>query len=148
HPFIAPFLGAADLGDTVVIVSPFMRNGNLLRYLARHPSANRHLLVLEVADAVRYLHASLGIVHGDLKCENVLVSDDGDALLTDFGLSTVIDKSDSDATTRTCIRQSCTVRFAAPELLKDDARSASSRRIRSKTPATDVYAFGMLVLQV
>ncbi|EJD47437.1 kinase-like protein, partial [Auricularia subglabra TFB-10046 SS5] len=148
HPFIVPFFGAADLGDQLVIVSLFMRNGNLLQYLAHHPSPDRHLLVLQVADAVCYLHAFLGIVHGDLKCENVLVSDDGDALLTDFGLSTVIDKSDSDATTKTCIRQSLTVRFAAPELLKDNARSPSSRHIRSKTPESDVYAFGMLALQV
>ncbi|EJD36222.1 hypothetical protein AURDEDRAFT_174749 [Auricularia subglabra TFB-10046 SS5] len=44
HPFIVPFFGAADLGEQLVVISPFMRNGNLLQYLAHDPSADRHLL--------------------------------------------------------------------------------------------------------
>ncbi|EJD47448.1 kinase-like protein, partial [Auricularia subglabra TFB-10046 SS5] len=94
-----------------------------------------------------YLHTFPRVVHGDLKCENVLVSEDGKALLTDFGLSTTIDKLVSDTTTRTEIRHWNTLRFAAPELLFDAARSTSGR-LRSKTPETDVYAFGMLAVQV
>ncbi|EJD47441.1 kinase-like protein, partial [Auricularia subglabra TFB-10046 SS5] len=147
HPFIVQFFGAADLGDQVVIVLPFMRHGNLVQYLRNNPLADRHFLLLQVADAVCYLHESLGIVHGDLKCENVLVSDEGYALLTDFGLSTFIDKPESEATTMTDVRGWNTLRFAAPELLDDSARSATNR-IRSKTPESDVYAFGMLILQV
>ncbi|EJD35782.1 kinase-like protein, partial [Auricularia subglabra TFB-10046 SS5] len=103
--------------------------------------------LLQVSDAVGYLHESLRIVHGDLKCENVLVSDDGHALLTDFGLSTFIDKPESENTTNTLIREFNTLRFAAPEILRGAARSASGR-IRSKTQESDVYAFGMLILQV
>ncbi|EJD47446.1 kinase-like protein, partial [Auricularia subglabra TFB-10046 SS5] len=129
------------------IISPFMRNGNLLQYIRTNPLADRHSLVLQVADAVCYLHTSLRIVHGDLKGENILISDNGHALLTDFGLSTSIDKPDTEATTRTGTREWNTLRFAAPELLLDNARSASNR-VRSKTPESDVYAFGMLLLQV
>ncbi|EJD36212.1 kinase-like protein, partial [Auricularia subglabra TFB-10046 SS5] len=104
HPFIVPFFGSADLGDRLVIVLPFMRNGNLVHYLRNNPLADRHFLLLQVADAVRYLHESLRIVHGDLKCENVLVSDEGHAPLTDFGLSTFIDKPASEATMKTDVR--------------------------------------------
>ncbi|EJD47425.1 kinase-like protein, partial [Auricularia subglabra TFB-10046 SS5] len=77
---------------------------------------------------------------------NVLVSADGRALLTDFGLSTLIDKLEFEETTASGIRAFTTIRFAAPELLNDKAQSAAGRK-RSKTPASDVYAFAMLVIQ-
>lgn len=76
--------------------------------------------------------------------QNVLVSDDENALLADFGLATTIDKTEADATTMTSIRQCSTLRFCAPELLLP----RPTARPRSKTKETDVYAFGMLVLQV
>ncbi|EJD40289.1 kinase-like protein, partial [Auricularia subglabra TFB-10046 SS5] len=101
--------------------------------------------VLQVAEAVNYLHTVLGLVHGDLKCANVLISDSLDALLGDFGLSTFVEKSESDPTTATGIRDMHTARFAAPELLlgTDDP----TMRPRSKTRESDVYAFGMLILE-
>lgn len=83
--------------------------------------------------------------------ENVLVSDDGMAMLADFGLSTAMDKAASDATTTVNIRNQSTVPFCAPELLLDQAAAvdaAGQTRRRSKTSETDIYAFGMLILQV
>lgn len=81
----------------------------------------------------------------------MLVSDEGNALLADFGLSTAIAKAASDVTTVTAIRMLWTARFSAPELLAGDTRGsdeAGQTRHRSKTPATDIYAFGMLMIQV
>ncbi|KAG9041987.1 hypothetical protein FS837_011503, partial [Tulasnella sp. UAMH 9824] len=54
----------------------------------RHPSQHdrRELELLETADAVAYLH-SKGIVHGDIKARNILVSESRHALLCDFGLA-------------------------------------------------------------
>lgn len=146
HQHILPLLGWVKLNDLFVIVTPWQPNGNLFRYLVHHPFANRQMLLFQIADAVTYLHTDAGLVHGDLKCENVLGSADGKALLTDFGLSTFIEKLASDATTRTDIREWHTLRFLAPELLFGDSL-AGSGRVRSKTPASDVYAFGMLMLQ-
>ncbi|EJD47429.1 kinase-like protein [Auricularia subglabra TFB-10046 SS5] len=149
HERIVPFLGTAEVANAVIIVTPFMKNGNLLAFLLEHPSSTRTLRpqLVQVADAVNYLHTEAELVHGDLKCENVLVSDDGRALLADFGLSTLVEKADADETTRSGFRAWGTLPFAAPELLLDQATSNSGRR-RSKTPASDVYAFGMLMLQV
>ncbi|KZV95792.1 kinase-like protein [Exidia glandulosa HHB12029] len=179
HDNILPFLGTSTYGGHTIIVSYYMQNGNLRDYLGRHPTANRLALVLQVAQAVRFLHDEAGHVHGDLKCHNVLVSDEGTALLADFGLSTTIQKAESEATTATGIRQRNSLRFTAPELFLGEGdndpellsvptvahgevvleRSVSARedgeetppcqkRRRSKTPATDVFAFGMLVLEV
>lgn len=146
HRFILPFLGTVMGNTYTVIVSPYMENGDLLEYLKAHPDANRRILIMQVAEAVDYLHTRARLVHGDLKCQNVLVSRDGHAQLADFGLSTIVDKSMSTETTALGIRHSYTLQFAAPELLSDEAKSPSGKT-RSKTPPTDVFAFGRLMLQ-
>ncbi|KZV97043.1 kinase-like protein [Exidia glandulosa HHB12029] len=157
HRHILTFMGTASWGYNTILVAPYMKNGNLSKYLEAHPHADRATLILQVGDAVRFLHddARPGRVHGDLKCENVLVSDSGNAFLADFGLTTTRDKTENDPTTVTEIRQHHTLRFAAPELLMDSAEDGTlspltagpTRRPRSKTTATDVYAFGMTMLQ-
>ncbi|EJD46477.1 kinase-like protein, partial [Auricularia subglabra TFB-10046 SS5] len=146
HRHILPFLGTLDTNMYTILVSAFMEKGSMMEYIEANPAARKEPLIVQIAEAVSHLHRLLGLVHGDLKCQNVLISDDGNALLADFGLSTTVEKQAGDGPTATAIRASNTLRFAAPELLKDDARSPS-RMIRSKTTETDVFAFGMLMIQ-
>jgi serine/threonine protein kinase len=68
---------------------------------------------------------------------NILVNDEGKASLTDFGLSLIL--RESGFTTKTT---SGTWRFMAPELM-----IAEEVQIQV-TPATDVWAFGMTVIEV
>lgn len=79
-----------------------------------------------------YLH-EMGVVHGDVKGGNVLVSSNLHALLCDFGLAKTV-----DATTSTSLKGAGTVRWQAPELFNDAPRSFK----------TDVYAFGMTIYEV
>ncbi|EJD54189.1 kinase-like protein [Auricularia subglabra TFB-10046 SS5] len=123
-----------------------MENGNMCQYLKINPGVNRLLLVQQVAEGLQYLHDTAGIVHGDLKCENVLISNEGSAVISDFGLSTLVDAGPN--LTATTLRVRNTLRFAAPELLLDEAYdSRLPPRPRSKTTFTDVYAYGMLIYQ-
>ncbi|EJD54851.1 kinase-like protein [Auricularia subglabra TFB-10046 SS5] len=149
HARILPYYGTCHLGfnhSESALVSPFMENGNMCQFLKVNPGANRLLLVQQVAEGLHYLHGVARIVHGDLKCENVLVSNDGSAVLSDFGLSTLVDAGNN--LTSTTLRVRNTLRFAAPELLLDEAYDGRmSQRPRSKTTFTDVYAYGMLIYQ-
>ncbi|EJD37052.1 kinase-like protein, partial [Auricularia subglabra TFB-10046 SS5] len=146
HHLIIAFLGTAQLGHQTAIVSLYMQNGNLMEYLKTHPDCDKKPLILQVAEAVNHLHSVERLVHGDLKCANILVSDYGEALLADFGLSTFLEKSQATLATMTGIRQLYTARFAAPELLAGGVDP--SAKPQSKTCESDVYAFGMLVLEV
>ncbi|EJD44392.1 kinase-like protein, partial [Auricularia subglabra TFB-10046 SS5] len=128
------------------IVSLYMSNGNLTEYLKTHKGCDKKKLIMQVAEAVNFLHTARNLVHGDIKCDNVLISDFGDALLADFGLSTFIEKDESATGTMTAICNMNTLRFAAPELLAGSEDSSGVPR--SKTPESDVYAFGMLILEV
>ncbi|EJD34151.1 kinase-like protein, partial [Auricularia subglabra TFB-10046 SS5] len=145
HRHVLPFIGTVDTGPQKGLVSLYMRNGNLLQYLKSHSDCDKKKLIIQVAESVDYLHTVAGFVHGDLKCANVLVSDSGDALLGDFGLSTLVEKSELDPATMTSIRDMNTARFAAPELLLGS--NNPTVKPRSKTRESDVYAFGMLVLE-
>lgn len=49
----------------------------------------------EAALGLLYLHQTHHVVHGDLKCNNILVSDDDKAKIADFGLSFVLDSNTS-----------------------------------------------------
>ncbi|KZV97228.1 kinase-like protein [Exidia glandulosa HHB12029] len=140
HPRLLELLGTATFGTQQVLVSPYIRNGNMLQYLKRFPDADRLRLIMQTVEGIVYLHDDVGYVHGDIKCENVLISDSGDALLADFGLSIRISKTKDEEKTCTDIRTRSTVRFAAPEILMEVGD-------RSKTIETDVYAVGGLIYQ-
>ena len=45
--------------------------------------------IVQIAEAMAFLHSN-GIVHGDLKAANVLISDEIEALLCDFGLASTV----------------------------------------------------------
>lgn len=85
----------------------------------------------QVASAVQYAHER-GVVHCDLKPGNVLIDARGQALVTDFGFAYLIAGGDSLAAHHI----GGTTGYIAPEILS--GRSPP-------TPATDIYALGMLL---
>ena len=87
----------------------------------------------KTAGAIAYLHEH-GIIHGDIKAANILVSDRVEPLLCDFGLS----KSD-DGATSVGLQGVGTVRFQSPEVLIEGG---------GKSFASDVWAFGMTISEV
>ncbi|KAI8846785.1 kinase-like domain-containing protein, partial [Chytridium lagenaria] len=78
------FFGASLTSDHPTLITPYFHNGDLLTYTRSHPwplPPSSH----ETALGMSHLH-SLGIVHGSLRASNVLVSDRGAGVVTDFGL--------------------------------------------------------------
>lgn len=160
HPHVHPYLGAsARFGVRQYgIVSPIAEQGNMLQYItnrANNPRPTRLQLLIWIAEGLQYLHLDAKIVHGDLKCANILMSG-GHPKIADFGLSTLIERVDPH-TTVTGIRNRNTPAFAAPELLADEAIQnaplrhlvafAPSPKKRSKTTHSDVFAFGRLIYE-
>ncbi|KAJ7820201.1 kinase-like domain-containing protein [Mycena leptocephala] len=140
HPNVLPFLGIYDVGRAIpILVSPFCKFGHVREYLQNHSHANRNQLVHGVAAGVKYLH-DLGIVHGDLKAENVLIDKRGVASIVDFGIFSIVDVHDSPPD-RTM--------HMAPELL-----AASPKLVRVKhrpsppTKMSDMYSFALVILEI
>lgn len=89
---------------------------------------------------MEYLHQN-GVAHGDLKCDNVLVAEPEQALLTDFGFSYVTDNCGLNHWTHSSDHaRGGTWAFEAPERVAD--------RSRRRDGASDVFAFGLLCFEV
>ncbi|KAG9124638.1 hypothetical protein FRC07_010822 [Ceratobasidium sp. 392] len=136
HPNVVELLGVALFRDRIAMISPWMKNGTLCQYILRHPNADKYCLCSEVASGVAYLH-SMGTVHGDIKGLNVLVSQDGNAKLIDFGNSRL--KNSTLHFTGSHTASTFSTRWTAPELLNGSD---------AYTPEADVYALGMTILEV
>jgi len=144
HPNVLPFYGVYQLARNpprVCLVCPWMENGNLAWFLADQvPDIDCVPLSLDVALGMEYLHGE-GIIHGDLKAVNILVSPSRRACLSDFGLATARDSKPTVRTYMSSSRATGTLRWQAPELLNTDADSRT-------TFATDVYAFAMVCYEM
>ncbi|KAJ3516154.1 hypothetical protein NMY22_g14278 [Coprinellus aureogranulatus] len=91
HANVLPCYGVyhrPSAANQIGLVSPWMENGTIVQFLEKNPHANRLLLLSDIASGMAYLHDE-GIVHGDLKGANILVTKSGRACLADFGLSTL-----------------------------------------------------------
>ncbi len=95
----------------------------------------RVALLVRVADAVADAHRHL-VVHRDLKPANILVQDDGQPKLLDFGIATLLSEegAESAGLTRTAERR-FTPEFASPEQIRGEP----------VTTATDIYGLGALL---
>ncbi|KAG6907684.1 hypothetical protein DXG01_007787 [Tephrocybe rancida] len=93
HRNIMPILGIhVGTSDDIYLVSKLHSYGSLLDYLAAHPEADKFLILEKLADAVVHLHSlPTPILHGDIRGMNILVDDNGEPLLIDFGFSLVLD---------------------------------------------------------
>ncbi len=92
--------------------------------------------LIQVCDAVQSAH-ELGVVHGDLTPQNILVTPDGRVVIADFGLATSMHRWSDSREQRPELRlMGGTIGFAAPEQIASAFGAIG--------PATDIYAIGGL----
>jgi serine/threonine protein kinase len=144
HPNIQPYLGhCSDLGPCLALISPLCGHGSIMKYLVKYPSAQRLQLVKEVAKGLEYLH-SKQVIHADLHCKNILVDDEGNALLADFGRAKVI----GEAGYSTALLAG-SAPYMAPELFPSAEPPESEVNVDELfSKQSDVYAFAMVCFEI
>ncbi|KAL9245470.1 hypothetical protein vseg_019117 [Gypsophila vaccaria] len=132
-------------GNTGFLIFEYMSKGNLFEALHRkikggEPELDwfkRHKIALGVAKALGYLHhdCSPPIIHRDIKSTNILLYDDYEPKLADFGVARASDDS-PNGSIFSCFAG--TYGYIAPEL-------AYTRKVTEKS---DVYSFGVVLLEL
>ncbi|OAX37508.1 kinase-like protein [Rhizopogon vinicolor AM-OR11-026] len=110
---------ARDFGPYISMVSPWLENGSLTACLRKYKDiilSDRLRLLEDITSGLHYL------VHGDLTPNNVLLNDERRAVLTDFGLSSMLVDQGHSYLQRSCAQPGA-VRYAAPELLNPNNTS-------------------------
>ncbi|XVF54126.1 hypothetical protein PTKIN_Ptkin05aG0155800 [Pterospermum kingtungense] len=136
HPNIITFVAACKKPPVFCIITEYLAGGSLRKYLhQQEPYSVPHNLVLklalDIARGMQYLH-SQGILHRDLKSENLLLGEDMCVKVADFGIS--------------CLESQCgsakgftgTYRWMAPEMIKE----------KHHTKKVDVYSFGIVLWEL
>ncbi len=134
HPGIAPLLEAGEAFGALFLVLPLVPGESLARRLQRGPLPEREAagIALQVARALAHAHAQ-GVLHRDVKPDNVRLRPDGAAVLIDFGLTTAVELDDRSRLSQTG-QLIGTPGFWAPEQASGDLARIGA--------ATDVYGLG------
>ncbi|KIM64460.1 hypothetical protein SCLCIDRAFT_115246, partial [Scleroderma citrinum Foug A] len=143
HENILPFFGITTKFDlTVSIVSKWMMAGNAHDYV-QDPTIDPRPLMAGIARGMCYLHTHpLGpIVHGDLKGSNVLISDEGHALITDFGYTSL---ANSSFNMTVAAPKGGTIKWTSPEIIE----SFGAERECLMSIEGDTWAYGMTCLEL
>ncbi|CAN8240756.1 unnamed protein product [Cochlearia groenlandica] len=136
HPNIVQFIAACKKPPVYCIITDYMTQGNLRIYLNKKDPYSLSIetvlrLALDISRGMEYLH-SQGIIHRDLKSNNLLLNYEMRVKVADFGTS--------------CLEKQCketkgnmgTYRWMAPEMIKE----------KPYTRKVDVYSFGIVLWEI
>jgi eukaryotic-like serine/threonine-protein kinase len=140
HPHIVPLLTTGASGDLLYYVMPFIAGESLRVKLSREgelpiPEAVR--ILREVVDALAYAHRN-GVVHRDIKPDNVLLSE-GHAVVTDFGVAKAVSASSGSSSLTSLGVALGTPAYMAPE------QAAADPHVDHRA---DIYAVGALAYEM
>ncbi|XP_062842519.1 NUAK family SNF1-like kinase 2 [Trichomycterus rosablanca] len=131
HPYIITIYEVFENKDKIVIVMEYASKGDLFDYISERQISEREArhVFRQIVSAVHYCHQN-GIVHRDLKLENILLDANGDVKIADFGLSNLYRRDEY-------LRTFCgSPLYASPEIV-------NGRPYRG--PEVDSWSLGVLL---
>ena len=115
------------------LVLPYCKNGSIQKDIGQMTEQEAWRMMRDVASGLAWLHAmNPPVVHQDIKPDNIMTSDNGDYMITDFGVSTHL---------RSTLRKSMSAAFSSAGTI---AYMAPERFSKDNTPimANDIYSLG------
>ncbi|XP_030943795.1 serine/threonine-protein kinase STY13-like [Quercus lobata] len=136
HPNIVRFIGACRKPMLWCIVTEYAKGGSVRQFLTRRSNRSVPLKLavkqaLDVARGMAYVHG-LGLIHRDLKSDNLLIFADKSIKIADFGVARI------EVQTEGMTPETGTYRWMAPEMIQH----------RPYTQKVDVYSFGIVLWEL
>ncbi|XP_044488716.1 LRR receptor-like serine/threonine-protein kinase RPK2 [Mangifera indica] len=141
HRNLVTLIGYHASEDDMFLIYNYLPGGNLEEFIQKRSASAvdwriLHKIALGIASALAYLHEQCvpRVLHRDVKPSNILLDDNFNAYLSDFGLSRLLGTSETHATTGVA----GTFGYVAPEY-------AMTCRVSEKA---DVYSYGVVLLEL
>jgi len=138
HPHIVSVHEVGQEGGAVYIVTDFVDGATLDEWLSAKQLAPREAaqLCVTLADALHHAHEA-GVIHRDLKPSNIMIDQDGEPHITDFGLAK---RETAESTIAAEGQVLGTPAYMSPEQARGDARRVDRR--------ADVYSLGVILFEL
>src|SRR2546423_8522882 len=136
HPHIIPIYAVKESEDVLYFVMKYVRGRALdavIRDIGPLPIAMVHAILAQVSDALGYAHRH-GVIHRDVKAANIMLDEDGWAVVTDFGIAKVLQ---AEGLTLTGVTVG-TPTYMSPEQCD----------MRDVTGASDQYSLGVVAYEM
>lgn len=141
HPNLVTLIGYHVSELEMFLIYNYLPGGNLEKFIQERPRRTvnwgmLHKIALDIAKALAYLHDECvpRVLHRDIKPSNILLDNNFNAYLSDFGLARLLGTSETHATTDVA----GTFGYVAPEY-------AMTCRVSDKA---DVYSYGVVLLEL
>lgn len=146
HPNIVSFVDFGKSSDNIFYLVMSLIVGQRLDHFIEERRVTPQgiaLIFADVASGLQYAH-EIGVVHRDLKPSNILVTDQGNPMITDFGLAKTVPNFKRESEIQSSITSTGmilgTLGYLAPEQLGLESKYVSQR--------TDIYGFGATLFKV
>lgn len=121
------------------LVLPYCKEGSIMKHINKFSEEEAWKLLRDVASGLGWLHKmNPPIIHQDIKPDNIMIGENGNFMITDFGVSTHV-KSTLRKSLSAAFSSAGTIAYMAPERFSKDS---------SPIMANDIYSLGATVFEM